>query len=109
MNIRSYISFDGRVQNNNCISFYDMYNKSDYGMIDWKQTLKDLEKTSDVAYHDILNRFDLIWGGVRDLIVTRRTLNPCLEGKASNEHRFLISTHVGLFMLGWLYFGFSCN
>jgi hypothetical protein len=75
VNIRSYISFDGRLQNNNCISFYDMYYKSEYGRIEWKQMLRDLEKAPDVAYHDILNKFDLIWG-VKGLIVTRSNLVP---------------------------------
>ena len=41
----------------------------DYGRIEWKQTLKDLEKTPDVAYQDVLNKFDLTWG-VKNLIVT---------------------------------------
>jgi len=45
----------------------------DYGRIEWKWTLRDLEKAPDVAYHDILNNFDLIWG-VKGLIVTRSNL-----------------------------------
>jgi hypothetical protein len=45
----------------------------DYGRIEWKRTLRDLEKAPDVAYHDILNNFDLIWG-VKGLIVTRSNL-----------------------------------
>ena len=34
----------------------------DYGMIEWKQALLDLEKARDVAYQDILKGFDSIWG-----------------------------------------------
>jgi hypothetical protein len=45
----------------------------DYGRIEWKWTLRDLEKAPDVAYHDILDKFDLIWG-VKGLIVTRSNL-----------------------------------
>jgi hypothetical protein len=41
----------------------------DYGrIIEWKRTLSDLEKAPDVAYHDILNNFDLIWGGSKVLL-----------------------------------------
>jgi len=45
----------------------------DYGRIKWKHTLRDLGKTLDVAYHDILNKLDLTWG-VKGLIVTRGNL-----------------------------------
>ena len=45
----------------------------DYGRIEWKRTLRDLEKALDVAYHDILTKFDLTWG-VKGLIVTRSNL-----------------------------------
>ena len=45
----------------------------DYGRIKWKQTLEDLEKTPDVAYHDILHKFDLTWR-VKGFIVTRSNL-----------------------------------
>ena len=37
----------------------------DYGRIEWKWTLRDLEKVPDVAYHDILNKLDLTWGAQR--------------------------------------------
>ena len=45
----------------------------DYGRIEGKWTPRDLEKAVDVAYHDILNNFDLIWG-VKGLIVTQSSL-----------------------------------
>jgi hypothetical protein len=45
----------------------------DYERIDWKRTLRDLEKFLDVAYHDILNKIDLTWG-VKGLIVARSNL-----------------------------------
>ena len=45
----------------------------DYGRIEWKHALKDLGKTPNVAYQDILNNFDLTWG-VKGLIVTRSNL-----------------------------------
>ena len=45
----------------------------DYGRIEWKQTLMDLEKALGVAYHDILNKFDSTWG-VKGFIVTRSNL-----------------------------------
>jgi hypothetical protein len=38
-----------------------------------ENALKDLEKAPNVAYHDILNSFDLTWG-VKDLNVTRSNL-----------------------------------
>ena len=41
-----------------------------YGRIEWKRTCMDLEKTLDVAYQDILNKFDLTWG-VKGLIMTQ--------------------------------------
>ena len=41
----------------------------DYGRIEWKHTLEDLEKAPDVAYQDVLNEFDETWG-VKNLIVT---------------------------------------
>ena len=34
----------------------------EYARIEWKHTLSDLEKAPDVAYHDVLNEFDLTWG-----------------------------------------------
>jgi hypothetical protein len=46
----------------------------DYGRIKWKHTLRDSGKTMDVAYHDVLNKLDLTWGGVKGLIVTRGNL-----------------------------------
>jgi hypothetical protein len=45
----------------------------DYGMIEWQQTLSDLEKALDIAYQDVLNEVDLIWG-VKVLIMTRSNL-----------------------------------
>lgn len=45
----------------------------DYSRIEWKRTLLDLEKAPDVAYQDILEELDLIWGG-KGLIVTRSNL-----------------------------------
>ena len=41
----------------------------DYGRIEWKHTLKDLQHAPDVAYQDVLNEFDSTWG-VKNLIVT---------------------------------------
>ena len=41
----------------------------DYGRIEWKRMLRDLEKASSMAFHDILNKFDLTWG-IKGLIVT---------------------------------------
>ena len=35
---------------------------SDYGRIEWQRTLLDLEKALDVAYQDVPNEFDSIWG-----------------------------------------------
>ena len=45
----------------------------DYGKIEWKRTLKDLEEDLDVAYKDVLNKFDSTWG-VKNLIMTRSNL-----------------------------------
>ena len=33
----------------------------DYGRIEWKWTLMDLEKALDVAYQDVLEEFDSVW------------------------------------------------
>ena len=40
----------------------------DFGGIEWKRALSDLEMAPDVAYQDILNKFDSSWG-VKGLIV----------------------------------------
>jgi hypothetical protein len=32
-----------------------------YGRIEWQQTLMDLEKAPDVAYKDVLNKFNSTW------------------------------------------------
>ena len=45
----------------------------DYGRIEWKRTLLDLEKAPDIAYQDVLKEFDSIWG-VKGLIMTRNNL-----------------------------------
>lgn len=45
----------------------------DYGYLEWQHTLKDLQKVMDVAYQDVLDKFDLIWC-VKGRIVTRRNL-----------------------------------
>jgi hypothetical protein len=45
-----------------------------------ERTLRDLEKAPDVAYHDILNKFDLIWE-VKGLIVTRSNLVVTWKGR----------------------------
>ena len=45
----------------------------DYGRIEWKLILSNLEKAPDVAYQDVLNKFDLIWG-VKGLIMTQSNL-----------------------------------
>ena len=45
----------------------------DYGRIELKQTLSDLEKALDVAYQDVLSEFDLTWG-VKGLIMIRSNL-----------------------------------
>ena len=43
----------------------------DYGMIEWKRTLSDLEKTPDVAYQDVPNESDpTLGGGVKGLMMT---------------------------------------
>ena len=42
--------------------------QEEYGRVEWKQTLVDLEKGMDVAYQDALNKFDSTWG-VKSLIV----------------------------------------
>jgi hypothetical protein len=44
-----------------------------YGRIEWKWTLKDLEEAPNVAYQDILKEFDPNWG-VKNLIVTKSNL-----------------------------------
>ena len=51
----------------------------DYERIEWKQSLRDLEKALDVAYHDILNKFDLTWGGRRSYCDPKQ-LSRYLEG-----------------------------
>ena len=43
----------------------------DYGRIEWKQTLKDLEETPDLE--DVLKEFDTTWG-VKNLVVIRSNL-----------------------------------
>ena len=45
----------------------------DYGGIEWKHTLPDLEKALDVAYQDVFKEFDVIWG-VEGLIMTQSNL-----------------------------------
>jgi hypothetical protein len=45
----------------------------DYGRIEWKWTLLDLEKAPYVANQDVLNGFHLTWG-VKGLIMTQSNL-----------------------------------
>ena len=45
----------------------------DYGRVEWKRTLNDLEEAPDVAYQGILKEFDSTWG-VKNLIVTQSNL-----------------------------------
>ena len=40
-----------------------------YGRIEWQQTLLDFKKVLYIAYQDVLNEFDSMWG-VKGLIVT---------------------------------------
>ena len=68
----------------------------DYDRIEWKRTLKDLEKTLDMAYHDFLNEFDLTWG---------QRPYCHLEGQTANGSYFLISTRVALARPCWLCIG----
>ena len=44
-----------------------------YGRIEWEWTLKDLEEAPDVAYQDIVKKFDSTWG-IKNLIMTRSNL-----------------------------------
>ena len=53
----------------------------EYGRIEWKWTLLDLEKVPDVAYQNVLNKFNFVFlffyfegGGVKSLSVTRINL-----------------------------------
>ena len=57
--------------------------------------LKDLEKAPDMAYHDILNNFDLTWG-IKGLIMTRSNLVVTWKDRV---HRNIIS---------WLPLGSRC-
>ena len=34
----------------------------DYGRVEWKRTLGDLEKAPDVVDQDVLDEFDSTWG-----------------------------------------------
>ena len=45
----------------------------DHSKIEWKPTLLDLEKAPDMAYEDVLNKFDSTWG-VKGLIVASSNL-----------------------------------
>ena len=45
----------------------------DYGKLEWKRNLSDLEKALDVAYQDVLNEFDSTWG-VKSLIMNHSNL-----------------------------------
>ena len=42
----------------------------DYGRIERKRTLRELEEAPEVAYQDVLNEFDYTWGGGGILRVT---------------------------------------
>ena len=33
----------------------------DFGRIEWKMTLKDLEKAPDIDYNDVVKEFDAVW------------------------------------------------
>jgi hypothetical protein len=33
----------------------------DYKRLEWQNTLKELDKSLDVAYQDVLSEFDLVW------------------------------------------------
>jgi hypothetical protein len=41
----------------------------DYGSLEWQSTLQDLIKAMDIAYEDVLRKFDKVWC-VKGFIVT---------------------------------------
>ena len=81
----------------------------DYGGIEWKQTLKDLEEAPDVVYQDVLNELDSMWG-VKNLIVTRRNLVVnWMDRPHMRAHYLLIPLELRwLARVGWI-FGYLCN
>ena len=75
----------------------------DYSRIEWKRILSNLEKVPDVAYQDVLNKFDSTWG-------SKVSLWPGVT-KWSPGRLYLIWALFLDFPLGctgslwWLYFG----
>ena len=67
-----------------------------YGRIEWKRMLRDLEKTPNMAYHDILNKFDLTWG-VKGLIMTQSNLVITWKDR----------THMSI--ISWFPLGLHCS
>ena len=45
----------------------------EYGRIEWQDTLKNLQKSLNVAYQDVLDELDSVWC-VKQLIATRSNL-----------------------------------
>ena len=62
----------------------------DYVRIEWKWSLLDLEKAPAIAYHDILQEFDWIWG-VKGLIMTYNNLVVTWKVRPHMGIIFLIS------------------
>ena len=61
--------------------------------------LRNLEKALDVAYHDILNKFDLTWG-FKGLIVTRSNL--VVTWKNGPQMSIILDFHSGCVILAGL-------
>ena len=76
----------------------------DYGRIEWKRTLNFLEEVPDVAYQDVLNEFNSMWGS-KTLLWLGATHLPL--GWIDHIWASFPWCPLGLrrLALGWLYFG----
>ena len=83
-------------------SFGDVF--QDYDRIQWQWTLLDLEKAIDVAYPNVLNESDLIWG-VQGLIVTQSNILITWKDRPPMSIIIFIFPWVVLVHMRWLCFG----
>ena len=78
----------------------------DYGRLEWQQNLQNLEKTPNVAYENVLNKFDSVWC-VEGLIIIRSNLSVTWKIRAHVGIISWICSILWRFSQGDMYFSFA--
>ena len=73
--------------------------------IEWHKTLAKLEKGPEVAYQDVLNKFNLTWG-VKDLLVTGSNLVVTWKVRPQMNIISWFPLNLRWVFPRWLYFGY---